>query len=65
MAKIHIRKPDNTPPEMKIWVKQVTNLLNNICNVQDDSTASNVAEIVSDFNDLLQHFRDADTGETT
>lgn len=44
------------------WAEQVTNVINNlVANTPDDSTASDVAGIVSDFNDLLAVLRGLST----
>jgi hypothetical protein len=41
------------------WAESVSRVINHIVNdMPDDSTASDVAGIVSDFNDLLDVFRD-------
>lgn len=62
MDEIKIRPPRTQDPlEIARFWRGVCNMLNEMCDVGDDSTATTVDEVVTDFNDLLQHFRNVDT----
>jgi hypothetical protein len=51
------------PVEIARFYRSICNILNALLTVQTDSVATNVTEIVTDFNSFLQSFRDitADT----
>lgn len=59
MSEIKIVPPrTNDPIEIARFYRNICNMLNSICNVQETSTSTTVTDIVSDFNDLLDHLRD-------